>query len=254
MHRTVVRSTLALALVAALAACSVEDAAGVATSAISPRIRVASFPDGRAEVSVALRHGLASVLELPAGDALTVRREGGAPVAMVAGEDALGARAYLGSVGGVGPGDTLILALTRANEEDAPATRLTVPADFTLSAPTDGAEFEAGAAIPLSWPLEAGDGVVEARLVARSCSGGDDATFAFVAFVNGLPATFDLSDGGGNLANRTLIGDAAACSFELRVGRSGGAIELDPAFADPAPASAVVRLAEVVRVDVVAAP
>jgi hypothetical protein len=254
MTRTLARSTLALALVAALAACSVEDAAGVATSAISPRIRVASFPDGRVEVSVALRYGFASVLVLPDGDGLTVRREGGAAVAMVAGEDALGAAAYLATVDGVGPGDALIVALTRANEEGAPATRLTVPADFTLTSPTDGAAFESGAAVPLSWPPEAGAGVVDARLVARSCSGGDDDTFAFVAFINGLPATFDLSAGAGSLANRTLIGDAASCAFDLRVGRGGGAVELDPAFAGLAPGSAVVRLAEVVRIDVVAAP
>ncbi len=255
MHRTAARSVLALALLVALAACSVEDAQGVATSAISPRIRVVSFPDGRAEISVALRYGFASVLELPDGDGLTVRREGGAPVALVVGEDPFGARAYLGAVDGVGPGDTLILALERAVEDDAPATRLTVPADFTLTSPTGATpSFDAATAIPLVWPVEAGDGVVDARLVADACVGVDDDTFAFVAFVNGLPATFDLADGGASFENRGLIGDAASCSFDLQVGRGGGAVDLDPAFDGLAASSAVVRLAPPVRIDVVAVP
>jgi len=254
MQRTVGHWAVPFLLVSVLAGCVATDAVGVETSAISPRIRVEAFPDGRAEVSVALRYGFARVLELPAGDQLTVRREGEAPVTMVAGTDALGQQAYLGTVTGVGSGDALIVGLSRAVEEDAPSTRLTVPTTFALTAPAANTVYDAGDPIPMTWTAEAGDGVVEARLRAVACVDADAATFEFVAFINGLPASFDLSAGGGSLANRGLIGDAASCTFDLWAGRGGGEIDLDPAFAGVAASSVVVRLAPAIPVAFQAAP
>jgi hypothetical protein len=212
---------------------------------IAPKVRVVSVAGVGTEVTVVLlRAGLplAAPYELAVGERLTATPEGGAPVLLLPATDLstpLQPDAYRAWLPEVGPGERLTIALERAGDDAAPSTVVTIPEEFTLTAPEPGARLVFGEAFEVAWDAVEDD--LERRYAIESCDGLEPDEFEDVRVARGYPVVFSGEDGTLDLTF-TRPGEAASCAVELGVGRVGDAIALDPAFRELAGASRVVRV------------
>lgn len=199
----IARSVTLLVLVAA-AACDNAPSSDYATSETGIFVDVAVAADGHADATVALTADNPALLEVT-----YLRLEGGDQLALTVGGHAvplaeqtlLGAYQYIGDATGVEGGAAVVVGYDRAVGEDAPATRGTVPAAFTVGA--TATRFARADGLQLTF---AGLGGADELVVAvRSVEGCFDAfSERGPATVTGLalPATrFVLTPGGPATCN-----------------------------------------------------
>lgn len=232
----------ALASVVVLAACATVGSGPVETSAVEPRIRVVVDAAGDAHVSVALLTGFANALELEGGDVLTARLGSGAPVVLTERTDEVfgASTAYFAALAGAATGDEIVLAWSRTDQESAPDTRIAIPPVLGGVA-TEGTTFGFDDDVVVTWTADGSGDDVDARLRLVSCDGLDADELEAARFLAGFPTTFPIADGTGTFEPLLVTGSSTTCSAVLEVGRSTGAIDLDPAFAGLRDRSSVVR-------------
>ncbi len=250
------------ALVLLLGACA-SAPERLATADIEPKVRVVSTAGEATEVTVVLFRGSQpfATYRLQRGERLTVTPPGGEPVALTPGTDMsawLRRNAYVATLPEARPGDELVIAFTRAEEDDAPATVVRVPGEIAVTRPSPGDERTFDESFSVAWePL--GSGQVELRFAVGDCAGLAEedleelrAERGFVGFPFGAP----LSPGETGLATVTFSAPAAAerCEAALLVGRTSDAIALDPAFGALRDDSRSVRVSAVVPLLISQAP
>ena len=255
-------AVLAASLVVLLGACASE-AERLATADIEPKVRVVSTAGEGTEVTVVLFQGSLpfATYRLQSGERLTVTPPGGEAVEMTPGTDMsawLRRNAYVATLPETRPGDELVIAFERADEDDAPNTLVRVPGEITVTRPSPGDERTFDESFSVAWePL--GSGQVELRFAVGDCAGLAEeeleelrAERGFVGFPFGAP----LSSGETGLATVTFSAPTAAerCEADLLVGRTSDAIALDPAFGELRDDSRSVRVSTVVPLVISQAP
>ncbi len=243
LARVVAGSIAILLVIGSLSACNVIGSTGVATSDLTVSVYVEAYPSGTVDVSASFRNGLAGLVQFASGGSVTVTDAHGVTTPMSFGKDVNYNAAYLAQITGVSPGDELVIAVTRVDGADAPATRVTVPAPFAITAPSSGDAFTERAAFPVSWVDSGGGADVAMRFDLKSCSKATAAEVADARPLVELPKTVPESDGTADMT--LLVNDiAGTCLADLLVGRATtSAITLDPAFKGLSGLSEVVGLA-----------
>lgn len=219
----------------------------VATADIAPKVRVVSTADGDTEVTVVLfRTGaFAGTYELGFGERLTATPEGGDTVVLRPGTDrsvVTEPDAYVGTLPPLEVGASIVIALERAGVDAAPRTTVRIPGEVTPTAPAPGATLPFGTSYTVTWePLDTGQ--VEFRYDLGACEGVaadvvDDARAA-----RARPIA-PLRDGGSGSTSLSFPrpAEATRCEADLLAGRSGDAIDLDPAFGGLSAGSRAVRV------------
>lgn len=237
-----------------LGACTVTDSVEVPTDAIVPQFRVVAGP-GATDVTVTLyRSGLGSNrIELAAGDTLTARIGGSAPVSLSVRAPGTASVRYTASLAPTSEGDEVIVALERSSQVSAPATRIVIPLAPVLSAPTDGSTETIVAgdtespSVSVAWaPLP--DGLsVEVSFDLITCA--DDQDFDVLGSLMALPGSlFDGAAGGAEATTWTPAVYDQGCVADVLVGGVTDEVELDPAFGGQRAGTRIVHLAPPPRV------
>jgi len=142
------------------AGCSTVDSEDLRTSGIYKETSIV-VEDSLTRVLVRLRTGPALDADrviLSPGDQLTATLSGSITALFSEGEST---GAYRGSFSQSVGGTELTVALLRANDDDAPASTVTLPGNFQLSAPDAGETFNAGESITVAWSPAAPANVVD---------------------------------------------------------------------------------------------
>ena len=220
----------------------------VPTADLEPKVRVVSVAGVGTEVTVVLyRAGtLAGTYELPIGERLVATPPGGAGVVLTPAEDLStptrpdGYRAWLPEVA---PGGQVRIALERAGDEAALDTRVRVPPDAPVTAPEAGARRTIGSSFTAEWtPFDTGQ--VELRFEVAACDGLGDEELADLRVARGYPILpLRAGDAGSATLTFTAPDAATSCAADLWLGRTGEAIDLDPAFRGLRAGSRAVRVA-----------
>lgn len=227
-----------------------EREAAVPTADLEPRVRVVSVAGVGTEVTVVLfRAGtLAGTYGLAIGERLLATPPGGAAVPLAPAEDTstpARSEGYRALLPEVAPGAQVRIALERPGEVGAPDTLVRVPFEVAVSAPAAGERRAIGEAFTASWvPFDTGQ--VELRFEVGTCAGLDDEALADLRLARGYPLALRAGDAGSTTLSFTAPDAAQACDADLWLGRTGEAIELDPAFRGVRAGSRAVRVGAVV--------
>lgn len=220
-----------------------------ATADIAPKVRVVSTAGVSTEVTVVLfRAGvLTGTYELGFGERLTVTPVGGETVTMRPGVDrsvVTEPDAYVATLPPLPVGAELIIALERdgVTGVSAPATRVRIPGEINVTEPVAGAELPFGTTYSVRWePLATGQ--VELRYDLQTCEGVEAEAFEDAVIARARPI---LPLRAGDLESTSVTfprpEGATRCEAYLLVGRTGDAIDLDPAFRGLDAASRAVRV------------
>jgi hypothetical protein len=243
LARVLAGSISAVLVVGSLTACNVIGSAGIATSDLTVDLYLEAYPSGAVDVSASFSNGLAGLVQFASGDSVTVTDGNGVTTPMTFDKDVNDHAAYVAHVTGVSPGDVLVIALTRVDGADAPATRITVPSPFSITAPSSGNAFTERAAFPVSWVDSGGGADVALRFDLKSCSNVTASDIAQARRLVDLPKIVPESDTTTDMT--LLLNDiAGTCLADLLVGRATtSAITLDPALKELGVFSEVVGLA-----------
>jgi len=222
------------------------EAPAVATADLLPKVRVVSIAGGATEVTVVLnRVGLAAgTYELAFGERLTVTPAGGETVTLRPGVDRSALTepdAYVATLPALAVGTELVIALERADGDDAPRTTVRIPGEIDVTQPAPGTTLAFGTSYTVRWS-ELDTGQVELRYDVGTCSGVSDDDFDDVRLVRGVPLALRDGASGSTSISFPRPTDAERCEADLMVGRVNETIDADPAFAGLAAASRAVRV------------
>lgn len=220
----------------------------VATADLSPRVRVVSTAGVGVDVTVVLfRAGLGGgTYELGFAERLTVTPAGGATVVMRPGIDRSLAGepdAYLASLPDLSPGTEVVITLERDDEADvsAPRTAVRIPDEITVTAPDAGTLLPFGESYTVRWEALP-TGQVEVRYDLKRCEDVEQEAFVDAVAARGRPLALRAGDAESTSITFPRPEDATRCEVDLLVGRTGAAIDLDPAFRDLGAGSRAVRV------------
>ncbi len=146
--------------------CQKVASSSVKTSGIYADLSVTASGTGAAEVRAALRVGgplSNTFLDLDAGDSLSAAVNGSTyPLARTAA--ILSAVSYIASVPVETPGTVFVIAFSRASEVSAPASSITLPAAFTISAPVASSSASRAANLDIKWNAAAQGDLIDLRI------------------------------------------------------------------------------------------
>lgn len=239
----------AVVVIAALAACSFSESVDVPTDAIAPQLRVVAGADGTF-VSVALyRTGAgANRVQLVAGETLTARVGAGAPIALAVTAQGTTSVRYEGTLDPSGEGDVVIVALQRPAFDDAPDTRVTIPAAPVITAPAPGTTVAVFAGEPTTYQVTWGPIDVphlEATHALVGCLDPSltDDEFEVLEALAALPGSLRDASAGATLVDVPTPLFTFDCDVEALIGGVTQAVAVDPAFGGLRAGSRVVHQA-----------
>lgn len=218
---TETRTALLLLLLLLPAGCTEEiDSTDVRTSGVHAQFSATAEGDGKTRVHAQLRVGGASsntFLDLRPGDRL-VARMAGQSVQL----SGTGGHTYTAILEGDAPAAELVIAFERTDaDESAPASRVELPAAFTVSAPTVAQQVSRAQSLSVLWSPVNGAGQLRYSLSgdcveSQSGTTNDDGELVIAA---------------GAIAPRTQALAQATCDVAVVLGRvQSGTV--DPAFGE----------------------
>lgn len=213
-------------------ACETVESSDVRTSGVLPTIEATAIGDGKTSLYTSLRVGGSlsnTFLDLAEGDVLSVK-SGTEEMELTRQKNWVNQVYYTAELAGDEEDKAIEIAFTRATDEDAPSSTLSMPAPFAFTAPAGGHAFV---------------GSTDALEIAWDNSGKDDPlTVTFKGYcIEGYSKTLE-DNGTYVLPAGTLVSaepdEPTACDLDITLERSRAG-QVDPAFDSEGSARGIVQ-------------